>query len=318
MRIYILHLGGMGDLIVCLPGIKALIEAHPTWEITLIADAPYLPLAAMWLDRCAFASATSWPWQALWDKAATGRPPDLPACDVVVDLWGVGSRRELMERRSGGRYVNVEPDPGDPKDGIMAERVCWEIGELFGFTPVYQDIGWLVTDFPWPPDKISLPSRLDERAYVVCFPGAGVPTRQWTEQHWWSLARRFTEIDHLYTVCVTGPKERDRGLVPPPGLFDFVLDTPTLRQLAGLMSRASLVVTMDTGPSHIAAWCVSPWGNRVPTVILMRSCIVEQWGTRRPWVWIVEFPEARPGDLSVETVWEACQHALAAPVWREF
>jgi hypothetical protein len=200
----------------------------------------------------------------------------------------------------------------------MAERVCAEIGGLFGFAPVYEDIAWNLPTSPWSPDKIGLPGRLDKNAYVLMFPGAGVPTRCWHEQAWWALARRFELLEYMFTVCVTGPKEKDRGLAPRPGVFDLAIDTPTLPHLASLMANAALVVTMDTGPSHIAAWSVSPAGARVPTVILIRSCIVEQWGTRRPWVRLVEFPEERPGDLTVETVYAACQAALAAPACRLF
>jgi ADP-heptose:LPS heptosyltransferase len=318
MRIYILHLGGMGDLIVCLPGIKALVEAHPDWDVTLIADGPYLGLAAMWLDRITLASATTWPWQALWDRWIENSPSPLPPCDVVVDLWGRGQRRGHIEWVTGGQYLAVMPDPGDPKQGIMAERVCAEIGQLFGFQPHYEDIVWAVPSPPWSPDKIGLPGRLDESPFVVMFPGAGVPTRCWPEQQWWSLAHRFMVEDGLKTVCVTGPKEADRGLAPPPGLFDFQAHAPTLPGLASVMARAALVVTNDTGPSHIAAWAVSPAGVRVPTVILMRSCIVEQWGTRRPWVHLVQLPEARPGDLSVGEVWERSQAALRAASSRVF
>lgn len=91
---------------------------------------------------------------------------------------------------------------------------------------------------------------------VVLNPGAGRPDKQWPVAHFRELARRLTDEGAATALVVWGPDElaRAREIVDGAARARALLAPATgLDELAALLRRASVVVSADTGPLHLAA-----------------------------------------------------------------
>ena len=112
------------------------------------------------------------------------------------------------------------------------------------------------------------------RPLVLLHPGASVSEKRWPEEAFGQVARGL--LRRGYAVGVTGSSgekvltRRVAGLAP--GASDLGGRTD-LSTLIALVARASLVVSNDTGPAHLA------YASKTPSVTLFGpSTDVERWG----------------------------------------
>ncbi len=80
---------------------------------------------------------------------------------------------------------------------------------------------------------------------IVLLPGAGKPNKLWPVERFRELARRIGP----QALAVWGPGEQELA----QAIGARVAPPTSLRQLAGLMRKASIVIGADTGPLHLAA-----------------------------------------------------------------
>lgn len=80
---------------------------------------------------------------------------------------------------------------------------------------------------------------------VVLLPGAGKPNKLWPVERFRELAARIGP----QVVVVWGPGERELA----EAIGARVAPPTNLRQLAGMLRKASVVIGADTGPLHLAA-----------------------------------------------------------------
>jgi ADP-heptose:LPS heptosyltransferase len=170
-----------------------------------------------------------------------------------------------------------------------------------------------------------IPSRVadlhpDVRLDTVVHVGAGSPARQWPVVRWAEVARTLAEDGH--DVVFTGSPseaelvERTRrlaGLGPTTDLSGGC----TALELAGLIQRARLVLSTDTGVSHLAT------AFRRPSVTVFGPTSPVLWGPPdsplHPTLWAglsgdPYAPEPFPGllDIAVADVLSAASSALSA------
>jgi len=91
---------------------------------------------------------------------------------------------------------------------------------------------------------------------VVLNPGAGRPAKRWPPAAFGELARRLTEHGAAKIVVVWGPGERDlaRRIVETSASDDAMEAPPTdVQGLLAILRRASVMVSGDSGPLHLAA-----------------------------------------------------------------
>ncbi|MFI9822589.1 glycosyltransferase family 9 protein [Streptomyces sp. NPDC052013] len=93
--------------------------------------------------------------------------------------------------------------------------------------------------------------------YVVVHPGAAVPARAWSAGR---AARAVAALSaEGYRVVVTGGRTERELTARVAGRDGLDLGGATdLRQLAGVLARARVVVTGNTGPAHLAAAVGTP------------------------------------------------------------
>lgn len=268
----------LGDCVMATPTLRALRGLYPEAHISALMKDAVRPILAdcPWVDRILTARSRrrGWPDRrrgpiGMARRLAAGRfdtavlLPNSFRTAMIVSLAGVPRRigydrdgrgfmltdRLLPRRKPGGfiptptrdyylgiaRYLGAaDPDPAmqlfiDPTD----ERAADGLLVRAGFDP-------------------AAGKRL-----VLLNPGANRPDKRWPADRFARLAESLA-ASHEVAVAVTGaPRERDVLDAVIAASETPILDLPghglDLALLKGVVRRAGLLVTNDTGPRHVAA-----------------------------------------------------------------
>jgi ADP-heptose:LPS heptosyltransferase len=152
-----------------------------------------------------------------------------------------------------GSLLDVRLRPGEdfPEDQPEAERAL-AIAAAAGYTLPEGDDGLLGVTTP-----AGTRSLTGEAPYVAVHPGAAVPAREWPAEHY----RRAVELladAGIRSVVTGGPHERDLTAFVAAGRATDLGGRCTLPELAGVLEAASVVITGNTGPAHLAAAVRTP------------------------------------------------------------
>jgi ADP-heptose:LPS heptosyltransferase len=295
-------LPGLGDLLCGVPALRALRAAWPDAHITLVG----LPGAAWFATRFhAYVDdllpVTAFPGLPELDGSPQDSLAFLAAAqgrrfDLAVQLHGSGVASNALlvllgARRNAGSFL-----PGycpDPQRFVAYRGAGHEIDRLLevvralGVADQGRHLEWPQLpgdDAPIPgvaPTTLTaLPGRAGGGSHgggpepIACLhPGSSLPSRRWP-------VARFAQVgDHLtrsgLRVVVTGTAaerplaEALAGEMHHPATV--VAGRTSLGQLASLLAAAAVVVTNDTGTSHLAA------AVRAPSVVLFTVSDVERW-----------------------------------------
>lgn len=276
MRICVVRLGGMGDILLSTPTLRALSQHFGTTQLDYIAG-PGM------------------------DSALTG----LPYINRILTFdrrrhWGAGLPGFLQTLRAQGRYdlfLNLQPSLKTiiigglvlPKKTITFRkdrrkqpgtgRVRHAIDD---FAKEVQALGVSVTDrqldFYIPEEaRTTLASKVDlARPFIAINPAGTREINRWP-------AERFAQLlDHLLewrVVLLGGPGDlalaaeiQSKTRNPVENLAGKL----TVKELGALLERAACVVTGDTGPLHIAS------AVKAPLVCLSGAADPDRTGPTRP------------------------------------
>jgi ADP-heptose:LPS heptosyltransferase len=266
-RIAVLRANRLGDFTFCLPALDALRAAYPDARITLLGL----------------------PWHA---EFLRGRPGPVDRVVVVPPSRGIRDEpgaledgRELarffarmreerfdiaLQMHGGGRWSNpfVRRLGADVTAGCRAEDAVpldrWiryvyfqpeivrylEVAGLVGAPPVTAEPAIAVTSR----DRREALRYAGRGPYAVLHPGASVERRRWPAERFARVGRALAE--HGLRVIVTGGEEERttvdavRAAMGAPSAS--ACGTLSIGGLAGLLAAASVVVSNDTGPLHLA------------------------------------------------------------------
>jgi ADP-heptose:LPS heptosyltransferase len=152
-----------------------------------------------------------------------------------------------------GSLLDVRLRPGEdfPEDQPETERAL-TIARAAGFELPEGDDGRLAV-LPAP----DVSALVGDRPYVVVHPGAAVPARAWPAESARDLVRLLVERGD--SVVVTGgPGERELTAHVAGGIALDLGGRTDLPTLAGVLAGATVVVTGNTGPAHLAAAVGTP------------------------------------------------------------
>ena len=266
-RILIVKLSSFGDVLHALPTLEALRDAFPQARITWLVEEAFAPLLA---GHPALDEVWPVPRVRLEEKPAREKMLNLLGLmrrvrsshfDLVIDLQGLlksalwvvltrSPRKVGYDRTRELSYLPLtERMPRYDPDAHAVWRYL-HVARYLGAPPTLPRFRLGLTP--------ALPASLAslERPLVVLHPGARWATKVWPAASWAHLADRLSREKGL-AVVITG-SAGDRELVAQimthmQGKTLNLAGRTSLAELAGVMSKAMVAITADTGPMHLAA-----------------------------------------------------------------
>lgn len=197
--------------------------------------------------------------------------------DIAVDLMAVESPQASRRRRFLIDIIRPRTTAGRNTDGhgdfyhIWApETLSSDVHEVARKLSVPHALGYgeettRLEVFSTERDSTAAESLIDSigggahRNIAVLIPGSWRPTRRWAEERFIGTGTYLRETYDARVVVCGGRDERDVIDRVASGIPDAVsLIDITTRVLFELFRRASIVITNDTGPMHIAAAARAP------------------------------------------------------------
>ncbi len=303
-RILLVKLSSMGDVLHALPTLEALRLAFPQGHLTWLVESPYAPLLAghpaldeVWpVPRVRLGQKLRRP--ELMEMGRLIRRVRSQRFDLVIDLQGLlksalwvalaHSPRKVGYRgtREGSYLVLTERVP--PYD--LNAHAVWRYLNL----AYYLGAPHILPRFRLGLDASAhlgqFISDTSPRQEVVLHPGARWSSKLWPAAEWARLADWLSQDCVLQVILTGSPADRqlaDQITALTRGRVVNLAGRTTLDELAGIMKRASLAVTTDTGPMHLAAalgtrvvaifgptapWRTGPFGAGHEIVRLGLSC----------------------------------------------
>jgi ADP-heptose:LPS heptosyltransferase len=261
-RVLLLRALGLGDFLTAVPACRAVRRAFPGHRVVLAAPAalaPLVPLTGAIDELLPTGELEPVPW--------AGPPPD-----IGIDLHGRGpASHQLVAALAPHRLIVFG---GEHAGGYRGP--VWRAGE-------HEVSRWcrLLTESGIPADPADLVLAAPAEAgpaFVLVHPGAAAPGRRWPAERFAAVAGWLA--DRGDEVRITGSAaEQDlaREVAWLAGLpEDQVLAGRTsLGGLAALVASARLVVSGDTGLSHLASAFARP------SVTLFGPVPPAEWGPPR-------------------------------------
>ena len=243
-------LGGLGDLIMVLPSVHALAEAHPDAELTVLTHAPGAPLLARDPAVAAVRTAEKHDERAVVEAALADLAPDLTVTTTRFD--GIGDLVDADAAARGTRAVsNLWRNP--PPDELVGERyqrILAAEGVIADtirpprvvLTAAERAAGRHTLVSAWGPRWHSTSENPPAHpAPTVLVPDAGMAVKRWPARRWTELASSLSG-----PVLSIGPVDGAEQL-PPTDLRGLAA------QFAAVADAGGVVVGPDTGPVRLAA-----------------------------------------------------------------
>ena len=277
-RFLLVRLGAFGDIVHAIPVAAALNRAFPSARIDWIVSAkhrelldlvPVIDRRLVIKDRGDAAGGTS--------LLAAIRELRRNRYDVAFDLQGLlksavlarlsGAQRVvgfssnyLRERLARPFYTDVH-DPGgggmyDPRE--RSHVVQMNLGLL---TTIGVAVG--PPEFPIERVDTEIARAMRERAgnrYALVNPGAAWPNKRWPAARYGAVARAIEGRHGLKTIVSWGPGEEGlaQEVVRESSGAALLSPRTSIGDLVALIRGATLMISGDTGPTHVAAALGTP------------------------------------------------------------
>jgi lipopolysaccharide heptosyltransferase I len=277
-RFLIVRLGAMGDVVHAIPVAAALRRAYPDARIDWLVSGKHreiLDLVPV-IDRRLVINDRN---------DASGGTPLIAAIrelragqyDIALDLQGL-IKSAVLARASGAprvvgfssRYARERLarvfytdayDPGrgglyDPRETRHVVDINLGLLSVLGMTSA-------VAEFPIEhvdSDAARLASRQTGGRYALLNPGAAWPNKRWPPARLAAVAVELRRKHDMMSVVLWGPGEESLAadVVAGAGGAAVLSAKTTLADLVALARGASLMVSGDTGPTHVAAALGTP------------------------------------------------------------
>ncbi|MGE3513425.1 MAG: glycosyltransferase family 9 protein [Vicinamibacterales bacterium] len=268
----IVRLGALGDIVHAVPVAAALRRAFPDARIDWVVAAKHAGLLAL---------LSGLSGRIVLRPSSTGEGLSITAAlrtirrakyDVVLDLQGliksaviargsgaprvIGFASAYLREPLAGVFYTEQHDPSG--DGMLAstERrhvVTINLGLLdrLGVPPA-------APEFPFAVPASRVADDMREATggrFALLNPGAAWPNKRWPAERLALLATRLFARHRLRSVVLWGPGERDLAetIVAQSGGAAVMTPDTTFGDIMALARCADVMVSGDTGPTHIAA-----------------------------------------------------------------
>ena len=281
-RILLVRMSAIGDVVMASPVASALRRAHPDAFIVWLVQPETCPLV---VDHPAVDEVIVWPvveWKALWTERRFGelwkRFRALQAklrgyrFDLAIDMQGLLKSGFLVWLTRAPERISLGASEGSR---MLMTRVLSRyagipalIGTEYHYLAV--TLGLPVDDFRM---VVGLSESSQQRAGQMIDEAFGSsarfaaiihcttrPQKHWVEEYWVELMRRLRQEHDLGAVVLGGPSDEQAGerLTQAAEGGVNLAGRTSLQEAAAVISRAALVVGVDTGLTHIGTAFARP------------------------------------------------------------
>jgi ADP-heptose:LPS heptosyltransferase len=292
MNFLIVRLGALGDIIHAVPAAAALRGAFPGARIDWVVDAKHRAMVDLVtvVDRTiVLERATIAGWADVARRMRQSR------YDAAIDLQGL-LKSAVLARASGAPRVlgfsiwhlrekiarpfysdtddgGVRPQPDHrnlplpPSDEALADQDGGRpIHVIHKNLRLLRTLGVDDGRIAFPLAEVDSDALREVREglgggrFALINPGAAWPNKRWPPDRFGEVAAFLSEVRHLRPVVLWGPGEESlaRAVVDASAGSARVAPPTGLHDLLALSRAASLMVSGDTGPLHIAAAVGTP------------------------------------------------------------
>jgi ADP-heptose:LPS heptosyltransferase len=311
----------LGDLLCAVPALRSLRQRFPEAMITLIG----LPWASAFVARTPFVDhLMSFPGHPNLPEV-TVEAEDLARYreqvrrarfDLAVQMHGDGTVSNDVIAALGARYsIGYGPDGDDRLDQVLQWRP--DDHEIDRWLRITGALGGETTDrrleFALNPEDDRAALRLLKALpigpgpVVGLHPGAKDGARRWPTDRFARLGDELVERFGARLVITGAEGERSLAQEIAQRMKSTHLDLTgrtDLGAFAGIIRRLELLVTNDTGASHVAA------AMHTPSVVLFRPTRPEQWAPLDRTLHVIVKSDGPLKRLPVSTVADVCAEAL--------
>ena len=281
----------LGDMLCAVPALRALRAALPGTRITLIG----LPWATWFAARfrrylddfIPFPVHPSLPEQAVQEQQLPAFYERMRArgFDLALQMHGSGETSNPVVRDFGARAIagfapasddsldsrHFLPYPGDGAEPLRLLRLAAHLGAA----PQGAALEFPLTDTDRDElDATPLTREISSDGYFCIHPGARNRSKCWPVERFAEVADALAQRYHLQPVLTGSPQETDLTAAVAAHMRTPALATAgplSIGAMAALMAGARLLVSNDTGVSHIAA------GLRLPSVVIFNNADMQRW-----------------------------------------
>jgi lipopolysaccharide heptosyltransferase I len=277
-RVLIVRLGALGDVVHAIPVAAALRRAFPGARIDWLVSAKHREI----LDRVPVIDRRL----VINDRGdASGGTSLLSAIgelrraryDVAIDLQGliksavlarssgaprvIGFSSRYARERAARLFYTEAYDPGrgglyDPRETRHVVDINLGVLSLLGISAPAREFPIEDVDT----DAARAAREQTGGRYALLNPGAAWPNKRWPPERLAAIAAELRARHGLMSVVLWGPGEEALAAAVVAGAGGAAVLSPktAIADLVALARRAALMVSGDTGPTHIAAALGTP------------------------------------------------------------
>lgn len=278
-----IRLDYLGDVLMCTPAIRAIRQSRPGRTITLLASGsgaaavPYIAEIDAVVEYAAPWMKSSNPHQANTElelvQALQSRRFDaavifttysqsaLPAA-LLCYLAGIPLRLAHCRENPYRILTDWVPDPEPGKEVRHEVRRQLDLAATIGCRTADETLSFKVpeSDLAWARRRLAALDIDPLQPWMVVHPGATAPSRRYPAHHWAQVTRELTQTLGYQVVFTGGAGEamlidEIRSGMPMTHTLAGELD---LGKLGAVISLASVVISNNTGPAHLAAAIGTP------------------------------------------------------------
>lgn len=265
-RLLVVRLGSLGDLVHTLPAVSAIHRTFPQLEIDWLVDGiheEFLTLVPILNSVVTLTEPSARGWWAVRRRLRARR------YDAALDFQGLVKSAALSRFSGATRTLGFDrASLREPAAALLySERVAVEPGGhvIQKNLRLAATIGAASATIEFPIRPVESPALAAVQAQVrspfaLLNPGAAWPNKRWPADRFGRLARWLLGQHGLSSVALWGPGEQDlaRAIVRESSGAATEAPPSRLTDLVALSRAARLVVSGDTGPTHIAAAVGTP------------------------------------------------------------
>jgi heptosyltransferase III len=291
-RLFLLHQGGLGDFILSLPALLAILEHHQI-PADLWTYSRHIPLLKYLPSRLTITGRSVEDPDLVPLYLESPKPAFLSQINDMSYVFGRKRNETFMHNLgavTGGNFHFISTFPPEGSKVHVCDHQSMQL-EVFG---IKINLKYPILQYPveviggssihsGERDLVKADQWLQDHGFtsppLVCHVGSGSPRKNWPLPHFIRLLEWWKTRCAIPGVLIAGPAEEE--MIGPPVKIPVARNLP-LDLLSALLARSYGYIGNDSGVTHLAA------ALGIPTLALFGPSDPAVWAPRNPRVRVLK------------------------------